>query len=135
MRQLATQSGVSYHTVFRAVSEGRVPRGANLVKLAKAFDLTVSDLYKSPEVVRVERAAIEAAKYAPAAASAIAAEIRDSLREDIAAAVRPQLAANESELLRLFRGSLPADQAEILALSQRSFRRNRSRSRAGGGSL
>lgn len=46
-KQLAAESGVSYHTVFRAISKGIVPRGGNLQKLALALGVAVGDLWDS----------------------------------------------------------------------------------------
>lgn len=48
MKLLALKSKVSYHTIFRAVSKGVIPRGINQRKLALALGVTVSDLNADP---------------------------------------------------------------------------------------
>lgn len=48
IKQLALESNVSYHTVFRAVSKGIIPRGENQLKLATALDVRVADLHVEP---------------------------------------------------------------------------------------
>lgn len=47
-KKFSMESGVSYHTIFRALSKGITPRGENLQKMAKAVGLTVAELWKDP---------------------------------------------------------------------------------------
>jgi len=49
LKQLAKESGASYHTCFRAVSLGILPRGGNQKKLADALGVSISDLHSDPE--------------------------------------------------------------------------------------
>lgn len=53
-KKFSLESGVSYHTIFRALSKGIVPRGENLRKMGAALGLSVSDLLKDPNSVPVE---------------------------------------------------------------------------------
>lgn len=50
-KKFSLESGVSYHTIFRALSKGVIPRGENLGKMANAVGVTVGDLWKDPSVV------------------------------------------------------------------------------------
>lgn len=43
--ELAERSSVGLQTIFRAESKGVIPRGANLEKIAKALEVSVSDLF------------------------------------------------------------------------------------------
>ncbi len=45
LESLAEKSGVSLHTIFRATSKGKVPRGPNIDKLANALGVSASDLF------------------------------------------------------------------------------------------
>lgn len=45
---LAERAKVGYHTVFRAVSKGVIPRGLNQAKLAEALGVSVADLNADP---------------------------------------------------------------------------------------
>lgn len=49
-KRFALESGVSYHTVFRAITHGRVPRGGNLQKMAKALGVSISNLWEEPSI-------------------------------------------------------------------------------------
>jgi len=48
LKRFSIEAGVSYHTVFRTLSKGIIPRGGNLQKMAKALDASIADLYAQP---------------------------------------------------------------------------------------
>lgn len=50
-KKFSSKSGVSYHTIFRAVSKGVIPRGENLRKMATALETTVAELLADPNAV------------------------------------------------------------------------------------
>lgn len=45
LETLAEKSGVSLHTIFRATSKGKIPRGPNIEKLASSLGVTAADLF------------------------------------------------------------------------------------------
>lgn len=53
-KKLALESGVSYHTIFRAVSEGKPIRMSNVGKLARALKTTISQLLADPALAPSE---------------------------------------------------------------------------------
>jgi len=48
IKRLAAEAKVSYHTAFRAISKGIIPRGENQQKLAEALGVTIADLHVEP---------------------------------------------------------------------------------------
>lgn len=48
--KLAEKADVGMHTVFRAVSKGVIPRGANIAKIAKALGVTEAQLFSDPNL-------------------------------------------------------------------------------------
>ena len=59
-KELSMSTGLTESTISRYVSGERIPRGTNLVKLAKALDTTVDDLLgnvadKDDEVQEIKR--------------------------------------------------------------------------------
>lgn len=46
--KLAREADVSKHTVFRAESKNKIPRGNNIEKIAKALGVSPSELFRNP---------------------------------------------------------------------------------------
>lgn len=99
-QELAEKSGVSMHTVFRAVSKGMIPRGGNIEKIATALGVPAATLFEDPH-------------HKPPPPLTVSDMTPEQLLATLSKATQTET-ADEAELLRLFRSSPAPLKAAIL---------------------